>query len=100
MTLPTAADATASDSLLFIGTATTLISFGGFTVLTDPNFLHRGDSIHVGYGLRAQRLTDPALELEQLPPVDLVLLSHLHEDHFDRLVEQRLDRSLPIVTTV
>jgi L-ascorbate metabolism protein UlaG (beta-lactamase superfamily) len=85
--------------LLFIGTATTLIRFGGFTLLTDPNFLHSGDSIHVGYGLHARRLTNPAIERDQLPPLDLVVLSHLHEDHFDRLVAERLDRSLPIVTT-
>ena len=88
-----------SGSIQFIGTATTLIQFGGFSVLTDPNFLHRGDTVHVGYGLHARRLTDPAVELDQLPPVDLVLLSHLHEDHFDRVVEQRLDHDLPIVTT-
>jgi hypothetical protein len=31
----------AVDSLTFIGTATTLIRLGGFTLLTDPNFLHR-----------------------------------------------------------
>ena len=88
-----------SGDLLFIGTATTLIRFGGFTLLTDPNFLHSGESVHVGYGLHARRLTDPALELDQLPPLDLVVLSHLHEDHFDRLVAERLDRSLPILTT-
>jgi L-ascorbate metabolism protein UlaG (beta-lactamase superfamily) len=88
-----------ADELLFIGTATTLIRFGGFTLLTDPNFLHSGESIHVGYGLHARRLTNPAIELEALPPLDLVVLSHLHEDHFDRLVAERLDRSLPIATT-
>jgi L-ascorbate metabolism protein UlaG (beta-lactamase superfamily) len=45
------------------------------------------------------RRTDPALELEALPPIDFVLLSHMHEDHFDREVERKLDRSLPIITT-
>jgi L-ascorbate metabolism protein UlaG (beta-lactamase superfamily) len=30
------------DRLNFIGTATTLIELGSFTILTDPNFLHRG----------------------------------------------------------
>ena len=30
-------------TLTFLGTATTLLSYGGFTVLTDPNFLHRGE---------------------------------------------------------
>src|SRR5436305_8649807 len=86
-------------SIFFVGTATTLIRYAGFTILTDPNFLHRGDHVHLGYGLRSRRLTDPALELEQLPDIDLVLLSHMHEDHFDRVVQERLDRSLPIVTT-
>jgi L-ascorbate metabolism protein UlaG (beta-lactamase superfamily) len=45
-------------------------------------------------------LTEPALDLAQLPPVDLVVLSHMHEDHFDRVVQARLDRRLPIVTTL
>ena len=29
-------------SVTWIGTATVLLRYGGFTVLTDPNFLHRG----------------------------------------------------------
>ena len=75
-----------------------IFRYAGFTILTDPNFLHRGDHVHLGYGLTATRRTDPALELEALPPVDLVVLSHLHEDHFDREVEGKLDRA-PLVTT-
>ena len=71
----------------------------GFTILTDPNFLHKGEQVHLGYGLRSTRRTNPAIAFEQLPPVDLVILSHMHEDHFDKLVQERLDRSLPIVTT-
>jgi L-ascorbate metabolism protein UlaG (beta-lactamase superfamily) len=86
-------------SLFFIGTATVLLRYAGFTILTDPNFLHQGDHIHAGYGLQAVRLTNPGLELDQLPPLDFVLLSHLHEDHFDRLVAKKLDKGVPIVTT-
>ena len=86
-------------SILFVGTATVILRYAGFTILTDPNFLHRGDHVHLGHGMTATRRTDPALELEALPPVDLVVLSHMHEDHFDREVEQKLDRGLPIVTT-
>lgn len=89
----------ATGSILFVGTATVLIRYAGFTILTDPNFLHRGDHVHLGYGITAPRLTDPALDLDDLPPLDFVLLSHLHGDHFDHLVEARLDRDLPIVTT-
>lgn len=86
-------------SVAFIGTATTLIRFGGFTILTDPNFLHAGDHAHIGYGMTARRITDPAIELEALPALDLVLLSHFHGDHFDHIVQQRLNKALPIVTT-
>ena len=102
-TLPSgrAADAPPSGqgSIQFIGTATTLIQACGFTVLTDPNFLHRGEHARLGYGLRSTRLTDPALEIDDLPNVDLVVLSHYHEDHFDRVAEAKLPKRLPIVTT-
>jgi L-ascorbate metabolism protein UlaG (beta-lactamase superfamily) len=86
-------------SVFFIGTATTLIRFGGFTILTDPNFLHAGDHVHLGYGLVSKRLTDPAMEIDQLPRLDLCLLSHMHGDHFDRVAAERLPKNLPIVTT-
>ncbi len=86
-------------SISFIGTATTLIRFGGLTILTDPNFLHRGDHIHIGYGMHTTRLTNPAIDFEDLPAIDCVLLSHLHEDHFDRLVQERLAKNTPILTT-
>ncbi len=101
LVLPAAAEPpnVATGSLQFIGTATVLLRYAGFTILTDPNFLHRGDHVRLGYGLRSTRRTNPALELDDLPPLDLVVLSHLHEDHFDRVVEQRLDHRLPIVTT-
>jgi L-ascorbate metabolism protein UlaG (beta-lactamase superfamily) len=87
------------NSILFIGTATTLIRFCGMTILTDPNFLHRGEQVHIGYGMHSTRLTNPSMNFEDLPPIDFVLLSHLHEDHFDKLVEERLARDTPILTT-
>ncbi|MEW5855598.1 MAG: MBL fold metallo-hydrolase [Myxococcota bacterium] len=86
-------------SIFFVGTATVLLRFGEFTVLTDPNFLHQGDRVHLGYGLTARRLTEPALKLSELPRLDAVVLSHLHEDHFDRRVARELDRAVPIITT-
>jgi L-ascorbate metabolism protein UlaG (beta-lactamase superfamily) len=85
--------------VFFIGTATVLIKYAGFTILTDPNFLHRGGKAHAGYGLFTTRLTDPAIELEALPPFDFVLLSHMHDDHFDHEVVKRLDKKTPIVST-
>ena len=88
-----------SGSILFVGTATIILRFGGFTILTDPNFLHAGDHVHLGYGLTSERLTEPAFDIEALPPIDFCLLSHYHGDHFDQIVEEKLQKDLPIVTT-
>jgi L-ascorbate metabolism protein UlaG (beta-lactamase superfamily) len=86
-------------SIFFVGTATVVIRYAGFTFLTDPNFLHAGDHVHLGYGLTSRRVTNPAVEIEDLPPLDFVLLSHLHGDHFDRVAERKLNKATPIVST-
>jgi L-ascorbate metabolism protein UlaG (beta-lactamase superfamily) len=86
-------------SIFFVGTATVILRYAGFTILTDPNFLHAGDHVHLGYGLTSKRLTNPAIEIEALPPLDFCLLSHLHGDHFDRIAEERLNKTLPIIST-
>src|SRR5215211_7954731 len=87
------------DGVFFVGTATVLLRLGGFTILTDPNFLHAGEQVHLGYGLTSTRRTNPAVEIEDLPPLDLILLSHLHGDHFDRMAERKLNKAIPIVST-
>jgi L-ascorbate metabolism protein UlaG (beta-lactamase superfamily) len=86
-------------SIFFVGTATVVIRYAGFTILTDPNFLHAGDHVHLGYGLTSRRVTNPAVEIEDLPPLDFVLLSHLHGDHFDRVAERKLNKATTIVST-
>lgn len=85
----------------FIGNATLLIRYGDLTLLTDPNFLHRGQRAHLGYGLVSRRVTEPALDVTELPHEDLdaVVLSHLHGDHFDRVARRGLDHGLPLLTT-
>ena len=92
-------DDLSAGSVLFVGTATVIIRFAGFTILTDPNFLHAGDHVHLGYGLTSERLTEPAFDIDELPPMDLCVLSHYHGDHFDQVVEEKLQKDLPIVTT-
>jgi L-ascorbate metabolism protein UlaG (beta-lactamase superfamily) len=87
------------DSLTFVGTATTVIRLGGFTLLTDPNFLHQGQRAYLGKGLWSKRLTEPALQPGGLPPLDAVVLSHLHGDHFDRVAKRDLARAQPVITT-
>lgn len=89
----------ATGSIFFIGTATVIIRYAGFTILTDPNFLHSGDHVHLGYGLTSERLTEPAIDIDELPAIDFCVLSHYHGDHFDQIVEEKLRKDLPIVTT-
>jgi L-ascorbate metabolism protein UlaG (beta-lactamase superfamily) len=86
-------------AMTFIGTATTILRIGPFSVLTDPNFLHRGERAYLGYGLTSKRLTEPAMQPDELPALDAVVLSHLHGDHWDRRASAGLDKSIPIVTT-
>lgn len=86
-------------TVTFIGNATVLLRWGPFTLLTDPNFLHAGQLAWLGHGIVSRRLTEPALQVHELPDLDAVLLSHLHGDHWDRVARRGLDRGLPIITT-
>lgn len=86
-------------TLEFVGTATSVLRLGPFTLLTDPNFLHKGQRAYLGKGLFSKRRTDPAMRIADLPDLDAVLLSHLHGDHFDRVARRELDHSLPVITT-
>ncbi|GAA3788432.1 MBL fold metallo-hydrolase [Sphaerisporangium flaviroseum] len=89
----------AEASVFFIGNATTLIRSHGFTLLTDPNFLHRGQRAYLGWGISTRRRTNPALEISRLPEIDAVVLSHMHGDHWDRVAQEGLDADVPIITT-
>ena len=41
--------------MTFIGTATVLLKCTGFTILTDPNFIHCHEQVDIGYGMHATR---------------------------------------------
>jgi L-ascorbate metabolism protein UlaG (beta-lactamase superfamily) len=86
-------------TLQLVGNATMVLRLGSFTVLTDPNFLHRGQLAYLGHGLVSRRLTEPALRIGELPPLDAIVLSHLHGDHWDRNARRGLDKALPVLTT-
>jgi L-ascorbate metabolism protein UlaG (beta-lactamase superfamily) len=62
-------------SITWIGHSTFLIQFEGINILTDPVWASR-------MGLQ-KRLTKPGLTIEQLPEIDVVLISHGHYDHLD-----------------
>lgn len=63
-------------SITWIGHATLLVQGGGVAVLTDPIFSRRIGGL---FG----RLAPPGVALAELPPIDVVVISHNHRDHLD-----------------
>ena len=82
----------------WIGHSTVLINFYGVNILTDP-ILGARAGLSVGpWTLGPKRYVRPALRFSELPPIDLILLSHAHMDHFDLGTLRRFDRR-PLVVT-
>lgn len=83
----------------WLGHSTVLMKVDGFTILTDPVFSTRA-GLHLGpVTLGVKRLVAPPLDMEKLPGIDLVILSHAHMDHFDLPSLRRLEhRNTSVVT--
>ena len=67
----------------WLGHSTVILKIDGFTILTDPVFSPR---IGLNFGpvtIGIKRLVEVAAAVEDLPSIDLILLSHAHMDHFD-----------------
>jgi len=83
----------------WLGHSTVLLKIDGFTILTDP-VLGPRCGVRMGpvtVGLK--RLVAPAATPHQLPPIDLILLSHAHFDHFDMATLRALEhRGTAVVT--
>lgn len=72
-----------------MGHATVLLQAAGLNILTDPMWSERAGPIS---WLGAKRRCPPPLVLDDLPPIDIVLLSHCHYDHLDRATLARLEK--------
>jgi L-ascorbate metabolism protein UlaG (beta-lactamase superfamily) len=80
-----------------VGHATLLIQVGGLNVLTDPLWSDRASP--VGFA-GPRRVTAPGIAFADLPPIDVVLLSHNHYDHLDVATLRRLDAAHhPLIVT-
>jgi L-ascorbate metabolism protein UlaG (beta-lactamase superfamily) len=70
-------------TIAWLGHATVLVDFYGLLLITDPVLFPRiGVDLGIG-SLGPQRLVNCALAPDQLPDIDLVLVSHAHFDHLD-----------------
>jgi len=75
-------------ALTFINHVTFLIQFAGLNVLTDPVYSERASPFrHMG----PRRVRDPGLAFADLPPINVVLVTHNHYDHLDIETLLRLD---------
>ena len=73
-----------------IGHATMLIQTAGLNILTDPVWSERASPLSFA-GPRRKR--EPGMAFDDLPDIDLVLLSHNHYDHLDLSTLKRLHKS-------
>jgi len=83
----------------WLGHSTVLLKIDGTTVLTDPVL---GNRIGLDFGLFTfgpQRLIGPALTAQDLPSIDLILLSHAHMDHMDLPTLRQLESPTTTVVT-
>jgi L-ascorbate metabolism protein UlaG (beta-lactamase superfamily) len=78
----------------FINHATTLIQLDGVNVLTDPMYSKRCSPISWA---GPQRVRPPGIRFEDLPRIDVVVLSHNHYDHMDVATLKRIVETWPRV---
>ena len=80
----------------WIGHATVLVQANGLNILTDPIY---GETAGP-FGIGPRRVTAPGIAFDDLPKIDVVLVSHNHYDHMDISTLKRLwDRDKPLIVT-
>jgi L-ascorbate metabolism protein UlaG (beta-lactamase superfamily) len=81
----------------WIGHATVLVQTQGLNILTDPIWSDRASPFSFA---GPRRVRAPGVRFEDLPRIDLVLVSHNHYDHLDLPTLRRLwERDRPIIVT-
>ena len=81
----------------WIGHSTVLVQTNGLNLLTDPIWSERASPFSFA---GPKRVRAPGVRFEDLPKIDLVLVSHNHYDHMDLPTLKRLwDRDRPAIVT-
>lgn len=79
--------ATDEIAVTFVNHATFLIQMEGVAILTDPVWSERVSPFH---RIGPKRVRKPGVAFQELPPIDIILLSHNHYDHLDTATLRRL----------
>jgi N-acyl-phosphatidylethanolamine-hydrolysing phospholipase D len=67
-------------TVTWVGHATLLVQMGHRSILTDPTWSNTASPVSFA---GPRRFVPPGIEIEALPPIDFVLISHNHYDHLD-----------------
>jgi L-ascorbate metabolism protein UlaG (beta-lactamase superfamily) len=90
----------ANTTVRLIGGPTALISYGGLEILTDPTFDPPGEHPRPGTDVVLRKLTGPAVPADDLPAIDVILVSHDHHaDNLDPAGRAFLPRARTVFTT-
>ncbi len=71
----------------WVGHATMLIQTQGLNILTDPVWSAKAGPFDL---IGPRRVTEPGIRFDDLPPIDIVLVSHNHYDHLDKATLAKL----------
>ena len=82
----------------WVGHSTVLLQIDGMNILTDPHWSERASP--VGFA-GPRRVVAPGIDFDDLPRIDLVLISHNHYDHLDVPTVRRMwERDQPRMLTM
>jgi L-ascorbate metabolism protein UlaG (beta-lactamase superfamily) len=80
----------------WVGHATWLVQTNNLNILTDPIWADTSGPLGIG----PRRIAEPGIRFEDLPRIDLVVVSHNHYDHMDLPTLKKLwDRDKPLILT-
>ncbi|WP_339115518.1 MBL fold metallo-hydrolase [Thioclava sp. GXIMD2076] len=74
--------------ITMVGHSSTLIQIAGLNILTDPVWSHRASPVRFA---GPKRVIQPGIRFEDLPEIDIVLISHNHYDHLDIATLRRIE---------
>ncbi|MFH2008730.1 MAG: MBL fold metallo-hydrolase [bacterium] len=83
--------------ITWLGHSTVLVELDGQRVITDPMWSRYISPVR---GLGPRRFFEPPVALRDLPPIDVVVISHDHLDHLDMVTIQSLARAQPRIRFV
>jgi len=86
-----------NSALTWLGHASFLIRLDGKNILSDPHLTDWAGPIE-GFG--PKRYTPPGISIENLPPIDIIVISHNHYDHLSKHTLERLPNKADIEIVV